>query len=325
MWRRLRNGLGLLSERLVALLAGGVLSLLAGGSCQLRVRARRPSGGARASSLPPARSAVPVACSAVRLATFLASDSGLPLGGEVRGDSVVAFADGSSVLDRLVSGDRAPAGGQELALADVMLLAPVALPRALFGIGLNYAAHAAEQGRGLPEAPIVFMKLPSSSAAPGGPVRCPDVVKRLDYEGELAIVMGADGEIAGYAVADDVSARDLQRREPQWTRAKGADTFCPWGPWITTADEVPDPQDLALRTWVNGELRQDSRTSDLIFGCRELVAFIAQTCTLAPGDLILTGTPSGVGMSMEPRRFLEAGDVVRIEIERLGAIEHPIA
>ena len=114
-------------------------------------------------------------------------------------------------------------------------------PRAIFGIGLNYAAHAAEQGRDLPEFPIVFMKLPSSSAPPGGPIRCPAVVKRLDYEGELAIVMGAGGAIAGYAVADDVSARDLQRREPQWTRAKGFDTSCPWGPWVTTADEVADP------------------------------------------------------------------------------------
>jgi acylpyruvate hydrolase len=259
----------------------------------------------------------------MRLATFLAPGSDAVLAGEVRGELVVSFADGSSVLDRLASGDRAPAAGAEYALADVTLLAPVS-PRAIFGIGLNYAGHAAEQGRELPERPIVFMKLPSSSAPPGGPVRCPDVVKRLDYEGELAIVMGAGGEIAGYAVADDVSARDLQRREPQWTRAKGADTFCPWGPWVTTADEVPHPEDLSLRTWVNGELRQDSRTSDLIFSCRQLVDFITETCTLAPGDLILTGTPSGVGMSMEPRSFLASGDVVRIEIERLGSIEHAI-
>ncbi len=261
----------------------------------------------------------------MRLATFLPNGSDVPLAGEVRGDCVVAFPDGSTVLDRLASGDRTPANGPEHAFEGVTLLAPVRQPRAIFGIGLNYAAHAAEQGRETPEQPIVFMKLPSSSAPPGGPVRCPDVVKRLDYEGELAIVMGAGDEIAGYAVADDVSARDLQRREPQWTRAKGADTFCPWGPWVTTAEEVPDPEDLALRTWVNGELRQDGRTSDLIFSCRELVAFIAQTCTLAPGDLILTGTPSGVGMSMDPRRFLEPGDVVRVEIERLGAIEHAVA
>lgn len=261
----------------------------------------------------------------MRLATFLPPDSDAPLAGEVRGERVVAFDDGSSVRDRLASGDRAPAAGGGWPLADVTLLAPVPRPRAIFGIGLNYAAHAAETGRELPQAPIVFTKLPSASAPPGGPVRCPAVVRRLDYEGELAIVLGAGGEIAGYAVADDVSARDLQAREPQWTRAKGSDTFCPWGPWVTTADEVPDPEDLALRTWVNGELRQDSRTSDLIFSCREVVDFIAETCTLAPGDLILTGTPSGVGMSMDPRRFLAPGDVVRIEIERLGAIEHAIA
>jgi acylpyruvate hydrolase len=138
-------------------------------------------------------------------------------------------------------------------------------------------------------------------------------------------VIGAAGEIGGYCVADDVSARDLQGREPQWTRAKGADTFCPFGPWVTTRDEVPNAEALALRTWVNGELRQDSNTSDLIFSCQELVDFISQTCTLRPGDLILTGTPSGVGMAMDPPQFLRSGDVVRIEIESLGAIEHAVA
>jgi 2-keto-4-pentenoate hydratase/2-oxohepta-3-ene-1,7-dioic acid hydratase in catechol pathway len=156
-------------------------------------------------------------------------------------------------------------------------------------------------------------------------VHCPEVVQRLDYEGELAVVMGADGQVAGYAVADDVSARDLQSREPQWTRAKGFDTSCPFGPWVTTADEVPDPEDLGLRTWVNGELRQDARTNDLIFSVTEIVAFIGETCTLEPGDLILTGTPSGVGMAMDPPRFLGSGDVVRIEIETLGTIEHAVA
>ena len=262
----------------------------------------------------------------MRLTTFLPPGSDTPRAGEVRDGEVVAFADRSeTVLERLRTADREPARGDAFPLADVTLLAPVPQPRAIFGIGLNYAAHAAEQGKELPEFPIVFMKLPSSSAPPNAPVRCPAVVKRLDYEGELVIVMGADGEIAGYAVADDVSARDLQRREPQWTRAKGADGFCPWGPWITTKDAVPDPRDLRLTTHVNGEPRQDSSTSDLVFGPDELVAFISQTCTLEPGDLILTGTPSGVGMSMDPRRFLQPGDVVRIEIESLGAIEHAIA
>jgi len=259
----------------------------------------------------------------MRLATFIASGDAGPRAGEVRGDEVVAFTAGT-VLDRLASDDRAPAAGEAFALADVTLLAPVPSPRAIFGIGLNYAGHARETGKDIPPSPIVFMKLPSSSVRPSGPVRCPAVVKRLDYEVELVVVMGPAGEIAGYAVADDVSARDLQRREPQWTRAKGADTFCPWGPWITTADEAGDPEDKQLTTHVNGELRQDSRTSDLIFGPRALVDFIAEVITLEPGDLILTGTPSGVGQAMEPPQFLAAGDVVRCEVVGLGAIEHPI-
>ncbi len=259
----------------------------------------------------------------MKLVTFLPPGGSGPLAGEVRGDQVVAFDDGVSVLERLHSGDRSPAGGPVHALADVTLLAPH-IPRAIFGIGLNYRAHAAEQGTELPESPIVFMKLPTSAAPPGGPVRRPPVVRRLDYEGELAVVMGPANTVAGYAVADDVSARDLQRREKQWTRAKGADGFCPFGPWITTADEVADPENLALRTWVNGELRQDASTSDLVFSIPQLIAFIAETITLEPGDLILTGTPSGVGMALDPPRFLEAGDVVRIEIEGLGVIEHGI-
>jgi acylpyruvate hydrolase len=244
--------------------------------------------------------------------------------GEVRDGRVVAFDDGSTVKDRLASGDRTPASGPDLALDDVELLAPH-VPRAIFGIGLNYLAHAQEQNAELPERPIVFMKLPTSVAAPGASVRAPAVVERLDYEGELAVVMGPGREVAGFAVADDLTARDLQRAERQWTRAKGFDGACPFGPWITTADEVAEPGDLALRTWINGELRQDSRTSDLIFGIPEIVAFISETITLEPGDLILTGTPSGVGMYFDPPRFLGSGDVVRIEIEGLGVIEHAVA
>ena len=261
----------------------------------------------------------------MKLATFLRPDGAdAPLAGEVRGDDVVAFAAGETILARLASGDRTQARGEAFPLADVTLLAPVPRPRAIFGIGLNYAAHASEGGREAPEAPIVFMKLPTSAAPPFAPVRCPPVVRRLDYEGELAVVMGPGGAVAGYAVADDVSARDLQKREPQWTRAKGADGFCPYGPWITTADEVDDPEDLGLRTWVNGELRQDARTSDFIFGIDEIVRFLSETCTLEPGDLILTGTPSGVGAFADPPTFLGSGDVVRIEIDGLGAIEHSI-
>jgi acylpyruvate hydrolase len=260
----------------------------------------------------------------MRLATFLPPGGDEALAAEVRGDEVVTFADGSTVLDRLATGDRTPAMGASFALGDVELLAPVARPRAIFGIGLNYAAHVRETGGTLPEAPIVFMKLPTSAVPPNAPIHAPAVVHRLDYEGELAVVMGADGEVAGYAVANDVSARDLQKREPQWTRAKGSDTFCPWGPWITTADEVADPQALRLVTTVNGEVRQDSNTSDLIFGPQALVDFLSETITLEPGDIIPTGTPAGVGTYFDPPKLLNDGDVVRIEIDGLGAIEHPV-
>ena len=257
----------------------------------------------------------------MKLATFITQ--GTERAGEVRGDEIVAFESGT-VLDRLASGDLAPATGQAFPLAEVTLLAPVPRPRAIFGIGLNYAAHAAETGAEPPKFPLVFMKLPSSSVAPGGPVVRPRVVEELDYEAELAVVIGAGGAITGYAVADDVSARDLQMREPQWTRAKGFDSSCPWGPWITTIDELPDPAGLRIGSWVNGEQRQDSTTDDLIFGPQEVVEFISEACTLEPGDIILTGTPAGVGMALDPPTYLSPGDTVRIEIERLGSIEHRI-
>jgi acylpyruvate hydrolase len=259
----------------------------------------------------------------MKLATFRAPGRTQPLAGAVRGDRVLAFDDGIGVVDVLAGADGSP-GSESWALSEVTLLAPVPRPGTIYAIGLNYAKHVAEMGNQPPPAPVVFVKVAGAVAPPGGPIRCPEVVRRLDYEGELVIVIGADEAIGGYCVADDVTARDLQGREPQWTRAKGADTFCPFGPWVTTADEIPDPGDLELRTWVNGELRQDSNTSDLIFGCDELVEFISQTCTLLPGDLILTGTPSGVGQAMDPPRYLASGDVIRIEIARLGAIEHRV-
>ncbi len=260
----------------------------------------------------------------MKLATFKPPGSDDVTAGQVVEDRVCAFERGARVVDVLAGSDDGRVGEQSWPLAEVRLLAPVPDPATVYAIGLNYAEHIAETGAQRPEAPIVFVKVRGSVAPPGGPIVCPEVVRRLDYEGELVIVIGADQQIAGYCIADDVTARDLQGREPQWTRAKGADTFCPYGPWITTADEVPEPGDLGLRTWVNGELRQDSRTSDLIFGCQELVEFIAQTCTLRPGDLILTGTPNGVGMAFDPPRFLTSGDTIRIEIERLGVIQHQV-
>ena len=261
----------------------------------------------------------------MRLATYADPDTGAPRAAEVRGDELVAYATDVSVRDLLAQDTPPPADGPSRPLAESTLLAPVERPRAIFGIGLNYAKHAQETGRDLPEFPIVFMKLPSSSAAPFGDVAVPEACwRRLDYEGELAIVMGAGGRIAGYAVADDLSARDLQGREPQWTRAKGFDNSCPWGPYVTTADEVPDPRALELTTHVNGEERQRSGTADLVVGPDELVAFLGETVTLEPGDLILTGTPDGVGVAMDPRQFLARGDTIRIEITGLGAIEHTV-
>lgn len=234
-----------------------------------------------------------------------------------------AFSD-ETVLERLQSGSRAPADGPSWPLREVELLAPIPEPRIFFCLGRNYAAHAEEAGHSAPEKPMLFLKPGSASTGPGGDVRIPAVAEKLDYEAELAVVMGANSGIAGYAVADDVSARDLQRTEPLWVRGKGADTFCPWGPWITTADEVPEPENLRIRCWVNDELRQDGNTSQLIFGLAEIIAFIGETCQLRPGDVILTGTPEGVGFAMDPPRFLGPGDRVRAEIEGLGSIEHGV-
>jgi 2-keto-4-pentenoate hydratase/2-oxohepta-3-ene-1,7-dioic acid hydratase in catechol pathway len=256
----------------------------------------------------------------MKLATFIAPGGSEPQAGEVRGEEVVAFASGT-VLDRIASGDRTPADGQAFPLGQVTLLAPIPRPPAIFCVGRNYAGHIAEMGSDKPEKPLVFLKLPLSSVPPGGPVKKPGVVSGLDYEAELLFVMGPDNTIAGYAVADDVSARDLQNTEAQWTRAKGFDSSCPWGPWITT--DV-DASDLRVTTDINGERRQDARTSDLIFKPDELIEFIAQTCTLEPGAIVLTGTPDGVGAAMNPPRFLQPGDQIRIEIEGLGTLEHPV-
>lgn len=261
----------------------------------------------------------------MKLASFRAPDHAASMAGVVAPDGIRAFAQGDGVRQALAGRATADENLGEWSLDEVELLAPVQPTGTIYAIGLNYAKHVEETGATKPEQPLVFVKVAGSAAPPGGPIRCPETVHRLDYEGELTIVMGAENRIAGYCVADDVTGRDLQRREAQWTRAKGADTFCPYGPWVTTADEIEDPQNLRLRTWVNGEIRQDASTSDLIFGCRELVDFIAQTNTLRPGDLILTGTPNGVGMGLDPPQFLKPGDVVRIEIERLGAIEHAVA
>ncbi len=239
---------------------------------------------------------------------------------------------GADVLD-VVRGAPVEPQGDPVPLRGLTLLPPLR-PGKVIGIGLNYGDHAEETGLAVPDEPLLFAKLPTAITGPAGPVVLPAYSTMVDFEGELAVVIGRTARdvavdralehVFGYAVMNDVSARDVQRSEPQWVRAKGGDTFAPWGPWITTADEVPDPQDLRVRTWVSGELMQDGHTSDMEFPVAELIAFISGSFTLEPGDVIATGTPAGVGVARDPRRFLVAGDTVAIEIDGLGRIEHPV-
>ena len=260
----------------------------------------------------------------MKLATFKPAGYKTAVAGEVSGSEAIEFGDGSTVLERVESGDLTPAHGLAHKLDEVALLAPIPKPPMIYGIGLNYLSHVKEIGAEPPAAPIVFAKSPGCSTGPSGPVIKPQVTRMLDYEAELAVVIGNDGGVFGYSVADDISARDLQKSEPHWIRAKGSDTFCPWGPWITTADEIEDVESLIVRGWVNGEHRQEAPVSDLVHSIDAIIAFITESITLAAGDLILTGTPGGVGMAMNPRQFLEDGDIVRVEIEPLGSIEHPV-
>jgi 2-keto-4-pentenoate hydratase/2-oxohepta-3-ene-1,7-dioic acid hydratase in catechol pathway len=199
----------------------------------------------------------------------------------------------------------------------------------IVAIGLNYRLHAQEAGAAIPSEPIFFMKATSSICGPNDDVIVPKGSQKTDYEVELGIVIGslarhvakadARKHIAGYCVVNDVSEREFQiERGGQWTKGKSADTFCPIGPWLVTADEVPDPGKLALWTEVNGERRQSSNTGDLIFGVDEIVSYVSQFMTLLPGDVIPTGTPSGVGLGFKPPKFLKPGDRVRLSVEGLG-------
>jgi len=199
----------------------------------------------------------------------------------------------------------------------------------IVAIGLNYRLHAQEAGAAIPSEPIFFMKATSSICGPNDDVIIPKNSQKTDYEVELCIVIGslarnvtqadARKHVAGYCVVNDVSEREFQiERGGQWTKGKSADTFCPIGPWLVTTDEVPDPGKLALWTEVNSERRQNSNTADLIFGVDEIVSYVSQFMTLLPGDVIPTGTPSGVGMGFKPPRFLKPGDRVRLSVEGLG-------
>jgi 2-keto-4-pentenoate hydratase/2-oxohepta-3-ene-1,7-dioic acid hydratase in catechol pathway len=281
----------------------------------------------------------------MKLATF--TWSGATRTGVVVGDEIVDLSTAApdlpvGMLELLEAGpaaiqraERAAASAStRIPLDDAHLLAPVLRPPKILAVGLNYADHVAESGMEQPKHPAIFNKQSTSATGPYDPVHLPRVSRALDYEGELAFVIGrrcrhvprdrASEVIAGYLVANDVSVRDWQFHTPTMTMGKSFDTHCPMGPWITTGDEIGDPHSLGLRTWVNGDLRQDSTTKELIFDCFAIIEYLSKAFTLEPGDVISTGTPSGVGAARKPPQFLAAGDVMRIEIEGLGQIENPV-
>jgi 2-keto-4-pentenoate hydratase/2-oxohepta-3-ene-1,7-dioic acid hydratase in catechol pathway len=227
-----------------------------------------------------------------------------------------------------------------LALADVHLEAPIARPPELLAIGLNYAAHVAESSKAMgtkrsDDMPTVFNKQSTCVTGPFDPIEIPRVAPtKVDYEGELGIVIGrrcravpverAHEVVAGYLIVNDVSVRDWQRAAPTMTMGKSWDTHGPTGPWLVTTDELTDPHDLRVRTWVDGQLRQDGHTAQLITDCWQLIAFLSTAFTLLPGTIISTGTPAGVGIAMDPPGLLAPGMTVRIEIDGIGAIENPV-
>ena len=210
---------------------------------------------------------------------------------------------------------------------------PIPRPGKIVCVGLNYKDHAEEQGVDLPAAPLFFAKYTTALIGPGDPIVIPPVVTKCDYEAELGVVLGSTVRnvskenaleaVAGYLVANDVSARDLQFADGQWTRGKSPDTFCPVGPLVSAA-EVPDPHVLAIRAILNGETMQDSSTANLIFGIDEIISYASQTSTLEAGDLILTGTPAGVGVFRDPQRLLQPGDEITIEIDGVGSLTNPV-
>jgi 2-keto-4-pentenoate hydratase/2-oxohepta-3-ene-1,7-dioic acid hydratase in catechol pathway len=255
----------------------------------------------------------------MRLATYDFGDGIGP--GRVFGNEIADLRGVAPTMRALLAGLPSDPDGPRTALDPARLRAPVPDPQAFLGVGLNYRDHAAEVGRALPEVPPVFAKLAAAVAPPFGTVPC---CETLDYETELGAVVGAGGRIAGYVVVGDFTRRALAKPDTL-ALAKGGAGHGPFGPWIVTVDELGDAPDLRVRTWVNGEPRQDSRTSQLHVGCAALVAWIGGIVPLAPGDIISTGSPGGSGAGFSPPRWLAPGDVVRGEIEGIGAIEHIIA
>jgi 2-keto-4-pentenoate hydratase/2-oxohepta-3-ene-1,7-dioic acid hydratase in catechol pathway len=248
-----------------------------------------------------------------------------PIGTPGSGDLRAVLAEGVNLRDLAVRAEP---------VAGVTLRAPLT-PRKIVAIGLNYRDHVRETGMELPTAPLVFTKFTTSVIGPGQPIVFDrTLTERVDWEVELGVVIGrsarrvseadAHSYVFGYVVANDVSARDLQFADAQWVRGKSLDTFCPLGPAVVTADEVPEPERLRLTTRVNGDRVQDSNTAEMVFGVAELISYCSRSFTLEPGDLLLTGTPWGCGEFMNPPRHLHDGDVVECEVEGLGVATNPV-
>ena len=274
------------------------------------------------------------------------ADAASSLGvGRLPDDMLPFIEEGAPALQRVrdlvatLSSDAAALARCSRPLAEVRLLAPVPRPRRnIVCVGLNYAEHAAESRvtQGLPEHPVFFTKPPSTVIGPEAPIPWHGhVSRRIDWEVELVAVIGRGGRdipeeralehVFGYTVGNDVTARDLQARHQQWYKGKGLDGFCPLGPWIVTSDELPDPQDLRLRLRVNGVTKQDASTSDMIFSVARLIAVWSLGMTLEPGDLLMTGTPAGVGFARQPPEYLQPGDLVEAEIEGIGLLRNTVA
>jgi 2-keto-4-pentenoate hydratase/2-oxohepta-3-ene-1,7-dioic acid hydratase in catechol pathway len=234
-----------------------------------------------------------------------------------------------------LSGEEMPHDGEPRHLDDVDVTAPIPRPGKIICVGLNYRDHAAETGKPIPTEPVLFAKFANSIVGDGAIVPIPVATSEADWEAELGVVIGGTARavpvdraldhVAGYTCVNDLSARDLQRSGGQWTRGKAIDGFLPMGPALVTADEVPDPQQLDIACTLNGDVMQQSNTSEMIFGVAELISVISQTMTLEPGDCIVTGTPPGVGMAKSPPRFLRPGDVVTVSIAGLGSLTTTMA
>lgn len=263
----------------------------------------------------------------------------LPVESSDAGDALTLqtlFTQGEAALPRVRAAvERSPGAGALRQESDLRLGPCVYQPGKILCVGLNYRRHAEETGAPFPQTPVLFSKFNNTLAAACEAVPLPKVASQYDYEVELGVVIGRRASsvpveraleyVLGYCTANDLSARDLQTRTSQWLLGKTLDRFCPVGPYLATRDEVPDPQRLALRTWVNGELRQNSSTADMIFSVAEIVSYASQYMTLEPGDLIITGTPEGVILGMpEPRTWLKPGDEVIVEVEGLGRLITPL-